>query len=63
MIASTMPAPPPAKTCACGCTYSPDEWLELPLVGRMVDDEFELELRNCPLPCGSTLAIERSVSL
>ena len=36
-------------------------WHELPLVGYQADGlGGHLELRNCPPPCSSTLAIERS---
>ena len=45
------------KTCACGAQYDADGWRKLPLVGTMGDDEETLELRNCPYPCLSTLAV------
>lgn len=55
-------APPIAKTCGCGRSFTTQEWLALPLRGRqlLVGDEEHaeetFEFRNCV--CGSTLAIE-----
>ena len=53
--APTLPAPPD-KSCLCGATHDPFEWLQLPHVGVMADEVDTLTLRNCH--CGSTLAVE-----
>lgn len=59
--ASTLPAPPPIKTCSCGREFASDEWARLPLVGTMPDGEGNyLYLKNCPAPCQSTLALEHA---
>lgn len=49
------------KECACGRSFTEDEWLLLPFVGKSGTDDGDpdpivIELRNCP--CGSTIAIE-----
>lgn len=47
------------KTCSCGSRFVRDEWLTLPFVGRVPDNEGgELEMRTCR--CGSTLAVRVS---
>jgi len=43
------------KTCACGCTYTREQWGQLPYVGPLDDGVEVTELRNCT--CGSTLGI------
>ena len=44
------------KHCACGRVYTPEQWLALPLCGRMhLPDGTDVELRNCK--CGSSLAM------
>ena len=43
------------KRCACGRTYSRDQWLTLPPVGEQIDDVERAELRDCI--CGSTIGI------
>jgi hypothetical protein len=55
--AQTKPLPPDYVNCGCGLCFSPEEWMKLPLVGRM-DDGLggELELRNCH--CGSARALQ-----
>ena len=55
-LADTIPAAPLVKRCACGRTFTAHEWSLLVFVGRMMDPEESIELRNCP--CGSTVAIE-----
>lgn len=45
----------PIKQCACGRTYTRDEWNKLRLVGEHVDDVERAELRDCV--CGSTIAL------
>lgn len=47
----------PLKTCACGRSFSREEWEALPLVTRTSDDIESRELRNCL--CRSTLSIGR----
>jgi hypothetical protein len=42
------------KACACGETWSREQWGELTPVGRYLADEW-LELRSCV--CGKTLAV------
>jgi hypothetical protein len=44
------------KRCRCGAEYTALQWLGLPFVGRLDDDEDDLELRNCT-DCGSTISI------
>jgi hypothetical protein len=52
------PEPPPiVKACGCGRTFNVDQWLELDLVGEQIDAVERLELRTCPAPCRSTIAI------
>jgi hypothetical protein len=43
------------KFCGCGCHYSKEQWMELPLCGHQQGDEL-LEMRNC-ISCKSTLAV------
>jgi hypothetical protein len=50
----------PPKVCACGASYTDDEFDALPYVGRMDEEEDgdqRLVLRNCT--CHSTLAMVR----
>jgi hypothetical protein len=46
---------PLVKECACGRSYTADEWRELKLCGVWTDDVEVLVLRDCH--CGSTIAI------
>lgn len=47
-----------SKTCTkCGKVRNLSEWLALPLNGHQKDEVEDLELRTCPKPCGSTLAV------
>ena len=61
--ADTVPPPPetqraPAdKACGCGASHDAYEWLQLRRVGVMGDEVERLELRDCPAPCLSTLAV------
>ena len=45
------------KACACGRSYSAEEWLELPAGGRMAlsDEEGDIDLRHCV--CLSTISV------
>lgn len=43
-----------AARCACGLTFTLDEWSKLDLAGVQEDEDTMLEMRNCP--CGSTRA-------
>lgn len=58
-LLGVMLEPPPVpdfKRCGCGRLYTAEAWQALPYVGvQRLDDEPDLELRNCA--CGSTLAI------
>ena len=45
---------PIVKTCACGARFTKEQWLTLPVVGRIAGTE----LRNCW--CGSSLALARA---
>jgi len=45
----------PIKTCACGRSYTAEQWRRLRLVGIQPDEPVDLELRDCE--CGSTLAM------
>lgn len=46
------------KTCGCGRAFTFTAWRDLDGVGRMPDgDGGELDMRNCPAPCHSTLAV------
>jgi hypothetical protein len=47
------------KTCTCGASYTPIEWMHLEYVGlqKFDGEDPDLELRNCS-ECGSTLGIE-----
>ena len=58
MIATTLPAPPPAVTCGCGREYDAESFAALPFVGVWDTGEEGtfLALHNCA--CGSTRAIE-----
>ncbi|MBV9311531.1 MAG: hypothetical protein JOZ73_11900 [Solirubrobacterales bacterium] len=52
-----------AKKCSCGRAHSRAEWFGLEYLGPMeLDEEHDVELRNCP--CGSTIAlpVDRSSS-
>lgn len=50
------------KECACGITYSAEQWADLPLVGEQrFEDGVTMELRNCS--CGSTMGIELPKSI
>jgi hypothetical protein len=46
------------KRCVCGVTFTEAAWQALPVLGYQDCGEYRLEYRNCPDPCGSTLAIE-----
>ena len=46
------------KRCGCGAVHSAEAWRRLPFVGISDLGGDRLELRNCPDPCGSTLAID-----
>lgn len=53
------PATSIVKRCACGQTYTADQWDALPVKGYQAPvDGIGLEYRDCPDPCNSTLAIE-----
>lgn len=45
------------KTCGCGRQHDETAWKALDLVGVWDDGEEIYELRNCPMPCGSSIAI------
>jgi hypothetical protein len=46
-----------AKRCGCGRSFTREQWGALRFLGRQADDVEELELRLCPEPCGSTIAV------
>lgn len=48
------------KVCACGASYTREQWAELPHVGEQDDGIDVWELRRCR--CGSTLAVYRDAS-
>lgn len=50
----------PFKACGCGRHFTRAEWDALPSIGLMASDRdgFDLDLRNCPTPCGSTISVE-----
>lgn len=54
-IAKTSPGPVHVR-CSCGRTYSREQWLALPWVGRWNDDGQEYETRTCS--CGSSQSVE-----
>ena len=43
------------KQCACGQSFTIEQWRRLKRLGELDDGVDLLELRDCP--CGSTLAI------
>jgi hypothetical protein len=49
--------PDPFKRCACGRSYTLDQWRQLPIcgLGRGLDDAHPLSQRHCR--CGSTIAV------
>jgi hypothetical protein len=42
--------------CACGRSWSRDQWTSLSLVGKLLTEDDSLELRQCV--CLSTLAVD-----
>ncbi len=47
---------PPFKTCTCcGQSFTRANWQTLKLIGHQVDEDEDLEMRDCL--CGSTLAV------
>ena len=49
----------PHKICGCcGREFTQLEWEALAVLGYQPCGDYRLEYRNCPDPCGSTLAVE-----